>query len=284
MLHGHDAERATTDGQRHAELHLDRLVGGPRQHAARPRLGGGAGGGDANAGGIRELHDEALGAERLHQRGEQAFEQRGDAQLGRDVLDDAMKILELDRTAHEVLVEPLELLDLVDETVDQALVELAQIGGRFLLLDPFPLAPQEVGDLPRERVGVDRLGDVSVAPGHQRALAIALHRVGGDGHDRHLLEARKRLEDHPDFVAVHAGQVHVEQDQRGLLAKRRLDAGEAFLGVDQRVAFRLEERPHEHAVLGVVLDVEDLDTVPLAAADRHQRTNLSGPGPARTAA
>ena len=195
-----------------------------------------------------------------------------------------MKILELDGAAHEMLVEPLELLDLVDEAVDEALVELAQIRGRFLLFHPFPLAAQEVGDLAGEGVGVDGLRDVAVAAGHQRTLAIALHRVGGDRDDGHLLEAGKRFEDHADFVAVHTGQIDVEQDQRGLLAKGGLDAGQALLGFDDRVAFRLEERSHQHAVLGIVLDVEDLDTVPLAAADRHQRTNLSGPGPARTAA
>ena len=64
------------------------------------------------------------------------------------------------------------------------------------------------------------------------------------------------------------GQVHVEEDERRLLAHRRLDAGQPVLGVDDRVALGLEDGPDQHAVLGVVLDVEDLGLLAVAAEDR----------------
>jgi len=83
----------------------------------------------------------------------------------------------------EVLVQPLELLDLVDETVHETLIELAQVDALLRLLHVLALAVQELGDLSRERVHVDRLLDIAVAARHQRALPIPLHRVRGHRDD-----------------------------------------------------------------------------------------------------
>ena len=60
------------------------------------------------------------------------------------------------------------------------------------------------------------------------------------------------------IVDAEDGLSGVEQDQGRFLAHGGLDAGQPVLGVDDGVAIGLENRPHEHAILAVVLDVEDL--------------------------
>jgi hypothetical protein len=124
---------------------------------------------------------------------------------------------------------------------------------------------QELGDLAREGVHVDRLLDVSIAAGHQRALPVALHRVRRHRDHGRGREGGERLDDRDDLVAVHRGQVHVEQNERRLLADGRFDAGQPVFGVDDRVALRLEDGAHQHPVFRIVLHVEDLGSTAVLA-------------------
>ena len=188
-----------------------------------------------------------------------------------------MQISQLGRAPDEVLVEPLELLDLVHQPVHEPLVQLAEIDAGLALLDVLALAVQELLHLLGERVDVDRLLDVAVAAGHQGALTIAFHRVGGDRDDRGVGEGRERLDHRHHLVAVDGRQVHVQQDQRRLLADGGLDPGQSVLGVDDRVPLRLEDGADQHAVLAVVLDVEDLGLLGVATTDRHASSFTSGP-------
>src|SRR5205807_7052110 len=107
---------------------------------------------------------------------------------------------ELAGAPDEVLVEPLELLDLVEEPVDQPLVELAEIDAFLAAFDPLALASEELGDLPREHVHVDRFLNVAVAAGDEGPLPVALHRVGGDGDHRGGREVGEGFEDGDDLV------------------------------------------------------------------------------------
>jgi len=187
-----------------------------------------------------------------------------------------VQILELRGPPHEVLVEPLELFDLVEQPVDKPLVELAEVHALVATFDALALAAQELGDLARERVDVDGLLDVAVAAGHQRALPIALHRVRGHRDDRRRGQVGERLQDGDDLVPVDPRQVDVEQDERRLLADGRLDPGQAVLGVDDQVARCLEHRPDKHPVLAVVLDVEDLHLL-IGWTCRHSAPRLLKP-------
>ncbi len=213
---------------------------------------------DVDAGRLAQLDAEAGRPDRLREAPQQLLEHPRHPHLGGDVLQRAVQVLELRGPPHEVLVQPLELFDLVEQTVDEPLVELAEIDALVAALDPLALAAQELGHLAREGVDVDGLLDVAVAAGHQRPLAVALHRVRRHRDDRGRGEVRERFQDRDDLVPVHARQVDVEQDQRRLFANRGLDPGQAVLGVHDRVAGRLQDGPHEHTVLAVVLDVEDL--------------------------
>ena len=58
-----------------------------------------------------------------------------DPELGGDVLHRAVQVGQLGGAAHEVLVEALELLHLVDQPVDEPLVELAEVSALLALLD-----------------------------------------------------------------------------------------------------------------------------------------------------
>src|SRR2546423_1066736 len=75
----------------------------------------------------------------------------------------------------------------------------------------------------------------------------------------------ERLDDRYDLVAVDRRQVHVEEDQRRLLANGRLDAGQPILGVDDRVALRLEDGADQHPVFRIVLHVKDLRSTAVLA-------------------
>jgi len=176
-----------------------------------------------------------------------------------------VEVGQLRGAAHEVLVEPLELLHLVDEAVDEALVQLAQVDALLALLHVLALAVQELGDLAREGVHVDRLLDVTVAARHQRALPVPLHGVRRHRDDGRGGEGGERLDDRHHLVAVHRRQVDVEQDQRRLLADGRLDARQPVVGVDDRVALRLEDGADQHPVLRIVLHVEDLGSTAVLA-------------------
>src|SRR5437773_1262052 len=97
---------------------------------------------------------------------------------------------------------------------------------------------------------------------------VALHRVGGDGDHRGGREVGEGFEDGDDLVAVDARQVDIEEDERRFLTDRRLDAGEAVLGLDDGVPGRLQDGADQHPVLPVVLDVEDLRLL-FECASRH---------------
>ena len=260
--------------QGQAPLHLAPVVGGEArlgEHAAgaitvvasRRHLRPGA----------RQVHGEAGAAEGPRHAGEQLLEQRRHAQLGGHGLHGAVQVLELARPPHEVTVEPLQLLDLVEEAVDEALVQLAEVDPLLQRFDALALAEEELRHLAREHVDVDGFLYVAVAAGHERALPVPLHGVRGDRDDRRVGEVGERLQDPHRLVAVHPGQVHVEEDERGPLADGRLDARQAVVGRAHRVALGLQHRASEHAVLGVVLDVQDLRRPVVAARPgvRHGR-------------
>ncbi len=279
MPRGHDAERAAPNREGQRPVHLGPVLAGghrgPGQHTARP-LGAIVGHRHLDLG-LRQLDGQAASAESVGQRGEQLIEHRAGADLGGNDLHRPMQVGELGGAADKMLVEPLELLHLVDEAVDQPLVELAEVGPLLALLDVLALAVQELLDLAGERIHVDRLLDIPVAAGHQRVLSVFVHRVGRQRDDRRVGEGGERLEHRHDFVAVDAGQVDVEQDQGRFLAHGGLDAGQPVLGVDDGVALRLEDRPGEHPVLRVVLDVQDLGALAVAVerGSRHVWPPLS---------
>src|SRR5688572_12075655 len=87
---------------------------------------------------------------------------------------------------------------------------------------PIPLAPgaarrEHHRDLVHELQKIDGLRVIIVAAGGERLLAIARHRVSGERDDRYRLRrsiAFERLRHRP---AVHHREVHVEQDEIGLV-------------------------------------------------------------------
>src|SRR4051812_7699027 len=64
-----------------------------------------------------------------------------------------------------------------------------------------------------QMVDLDRLGQVSIAPGRQRPLLIALHRVGSKREDDDVAIGGVRLQLSRQLKAVHSGQLQVHQDQ-----------------------------------------------------------------------
>src|SRR5262249_21172714 len=70
-----------------------------------------------------------------------------------------------------------------------------------------------VPHLVRKRQDVERLGEIAVEPGGEKALPIPGHRVGGQGNDRRAGGQRLRPQGLQRRHAVHVGELDVEQNQ-----------------------------------------------------------------------
>src|SRR6059058_5627615 len=84
------------------------------------------------------------------------------------------------------------LLNQVEEAVDEALVQLAEVDPLLQRFDALALAEEELRHLAREHVDVDGFLYVAVAAGHERALPVPLHGVRGDRDDRRVGEVGER--------------------------------------------------------------------------------------------
>jgi hypothetical protein len=101
----------------------------------------------------------------------------------------------------------------------------------------------------------DGLGDVVGGAGLEALLAVALHRLGGQGDDREVGEARVLADLAGGLVAVHLGHHDVHQDDVDVrVLAEGLDALAAVLGVDDRHAVPLEHTRDGENVANVVVD------------------------------
>jgi len=71
-----------------------------------------------------------------------------------------------------------------------------------------------------QRAGIDRLGDVTIAPGGSNALLVAFHCKGRQGDHRDSARCVVLFEQRRRFEAVHARKLHIHKDQVGLLVAR----------------------------------------------------------------
>ena len=83
-----------------------------------------------------------------------------------------------------------------------------------------PPRAEEVADLLREAAHADRLLDVAVEAGRERALAVLVHREGGHRHDRDVLAVAADPDLTQRLGAVDAGQLEVHQDQVAVAPSR----------------------------------------------------------------
>ena len=109
-----------------------------------------------------------------------------------------------------------------------------------------------------EGLAAQRLGDVLVHSGGQALLAVAVHRVRGDGDDRRVAVGGLQA---PDLagrrIAVQLGQAAVHEDRLVALAQAHLHGLPARLGEVDCVAALLEDVDRHHLVDLVVLGEQD---------------------------
>src|SRR5512140_118850 len=116
---------------------------------------------------------------------------------------------------------------------------------------------QEPLDLLREVVDVDRLLDVAIAARLQRALAVAAHDVGGDGHDGQCGKLRHGFDLGGQGVAVHVRHVDVHEREVDGLGEQALHGLLAVGGFDNGITFHLKDAADKLPVIGVVLNIQN---------------------------
>ena len=137
-------------------------------------------------------------------------------------------------------------------------------GRRLGARPPGRLGPRRAGGCPgnelidgiEQILEVDRLRHVAVEAGLEAPLAIAAHRVGGDGHERKMLargplvraDGGRRLE------AVHLRHLHVHEHHVEAFLRERIERRPAAADHRRHVAGLLEQAQHQllvdHIVLG----------------------------------
>jgi hypothetical protein len=71
-------------------------------------------------------------------------------------------------------------------------------------------------DLARQRIDIDRLGDVSIQPGIDCLLAVAFHHVRRERNNRCFAQLRELPQKCGAVVAINIRQVDVHQNQIGV--------------------------------------------------------------------
>src|SRR4051794_19168398 len=100
----------------------------------------------------------------------------------------------------------------------------------------------------RKRLDVDRLFDVVVESGVEKALPVGAHREGGEGDDdgRGGLAVAAQAAECGD--AVHVRELDVHQNQRRLSGGGKREAGTSVLRLDRFESMRLEQVANEAEV------------------------------------
>src|SRR5690348_10466300 len=99
-----------------------------------------------------------------------------------------------------------------------------------------------------------RLGDIGLAAALADFFLIALHGKGGDGDDRDRLQSIILLDPFGDLEARDLGQLNIHEDEVRMMGARQLERLHAVLGLQRRVAVRLQEIVKKLHVEVVVLD------------------------------
>ena len=111
----------------------------------------------------------------------------------------------------------------------------------------------------KQQLDVHRLGDIVRSAGIEALLAVALHRLGGDGDQRHVRKPGPRADLAHGLIAVHLG--HHDVDQRDVHVRRLLqdqDAVLAALGMEHFDVMVLEHARQREDVADVVVDDQHL--------------------------
>jgi hypothetical protein len=105
---------------------------------------------------------------------------------------------------------------------------------------------------PREQLlSAERLGQVVVGSGPQRAHLFELGAERCEHHDGHVAQLTNPLEGRP---AVELGHRDVEHDQAGTLVEQELQRLPAVLGLADPIAGARQQLRDERADVGVVVD------------------------------
>src|SRR6185503_7835621 len=103
----------------------------------------------------------------------------------------------------------------------------------------------------------DRLADVAVEAGGERAIAVADHGEGRDRHDRYGARGAVGLQPPQHLVAVDAGKLDVADHDVRAAGARQLEAALAVVGGHRLVLVGAQQVGHQLEVGAVVLDHQD---------------------------
>jgi hypothetical protein len=94
--------------------------------------------------------------------------------------------------------------------------------------------------------------DVPSQPASMVRSAVAFHDVGGEGDDRHAIEAGVLAEAGGEGVAIHIGHIDVHEDEvrAGFFDGFKGIGG--GIGFDDIKVFSHQDTPDEHTVFGVI--------------------------------
>src|SRR6185312_4869949 len=99
-----------------------------------------------------------------------------------------------------------------------------------------------------------RLGDIGLTAAFADLFLVALHGKGGDGDDRDRLQGIILLDPFGDLEAGDLRQLNIHEDEVRMMGARQLERLHAVLGLQRRVAVRLQEIVKQLHVEIVVLD------------------------------
>jgi hypothetical protein len=154
---------------------------------------------------------------------------------------------------------------------------VGQQGGLLPELAVLPVQLDEHPDLGPQHPRVERLGQV--VDGTRRVAAERVLRLPvdrGQEDDRDVLGPLPALDVRRGLEPVHARHLHVEQDDRVVVGKQRLESLLAGGRADQRLAEGDEDRLEREQVLRPVVDEQDPRRRGLARGGRHGVTVARG--------
>ncbi len=143
------------------------------------------------------------------------------------------------------------------EPLDELEVVLAQHRRLDRLRQRLALTVHEFFELIGQPARIDRLGDVAVAAGDERALARPGAAVGGDRDDRRAAQVPHAAQPGGRLVPVKPWDADIHQDQRWRGLAGQGDPIGAGFREQHAVTARLQDALDQPLVVGVVLDIEN---------------------------